>query len=168
MPNTNNIVVIAHNVRSCHNVGALLRVANGCGVSEVILTGYTPYPLTQNDERLPHIAQKLHQQIHKTALGAEETTPWRYVVDPAVVIRKLKKDAFHVVALEQDSASTSLATFVSPPKLAIILGEEVAGVAKDILADCDEIVEIPMLGDKESHNVVQAAAIALFWARFNH
>ena len=64
-----DIILIAHNLRSCHNVGSLLRTAEGLGVQTVYLTGYTPYPLELGDTRLPHIATKLHKQIDKTALG---------------------------------------------------------------------------------------------------
>ena len=68
-----DIVLIAHNLRSCHNVGSLLRTAEGLGVSKVYLVGYTPYPLgTGNDHRLPHEAVKIDKQIHKTALDAEK------------------------------------------------------------------------------------------------
>jgi 23S rRNA (guanosine2251-2'-O)-methyltransferase len=168
MPNTNKIVVIAHNMRSCYNVGALLRVADGCGIDKVLLTGYTPYPMSQHDPRLPHLAEKVHKQIQKTALGAENTVAWRVIEDVEAALAELKQAQFHIVALEQAKTSTFLTEFVTPPKLAILLGEEVAGVPNKLLAQCNEIVEIPMLGQKESHNVVQATAMALFWMRFNH
>ena len=72
-----DIVLIAHNLRSCHNVGSLLRTAEGLGVSKVYLVGYTPYPLgTGNDHRLPHEAVKIDKQIHKTALDAEKQMCW--------------------------------------------------------------------------------------------
>jgi 23S rRNA (guanosine2251-2'-O)-methyltransferase len=63
------LILIAHNLRSTHNVGSILRTAEGLGVTEVYLTGYTPYPETPNDERLPHLARKIQAQIQKTALG---------------------------------------------------------------------------------------------------
>jgi 23S rRNA (guanosine2251-2'-O)-methyltransferase len=67
-----DIILIGHNLRSCHNVGSLLRTAEGLGISKVYLTGYTPYPIPTDSEdgRLPHEARKLHKQIQKTALGA--------------------------------------------------------------------------------------------------
>jgi 23S rRNA (guanosine2251-2'-O)-methyltransferase len=70
------VVLIVHNVRSTHNVGSLLRSADGFGISHVYLTGYTPYPKKDNDERLPHIADKLQRQINKTALGADKNIAW--------------------------------------------------------------------------------------------
>ncbi len=66
------IIVIAHNIRSTHNVGAIFRTAEGFGIAKIILSGYTPYPTLPSDTRLPHISSKLTGQIHKTALGAEE------------------------------------------------------------------------------------------------
>ena len=74
------ILLIAHNVRSCHNVGSLLRTAEGLGAS-VILSGYTPYPKLDKDTRLPHEIRKLHNQIHKTALGAEDSADWKHTSD---------------------------------------------------------------------------------------
>ncbi len=71
-----DIILIAHNIRSTHNVGSLFRTAEGFGVNKIILSGYSPYPKVQNDPRLPHIYEKLTDQIHKTALGAEEMVPF--------------------------------------------------------------------------------------------
>ena len=72
------IIVIAHNIRSTHNVGAIFRTAEGFGISKILLTGYTPYPTLPADTRLPHISLKLTNQIHKTALGAEAIVPFEY------------------------------------------------------------------------------------------
>ncbi|MDB5164506.1 MAG: hypothetical protein JWL89_132 [Candidatus Saccharibacteria bacterium] len=161
-----NIVLIAHNLRSTHNVGSLLRTAEGLGVTKVFLTGYTPYPLTPNDTRLPHLAQKLDKQIAKTALDAEKTLEWEHVEDISDVFNNLKKDGYQIAALEQTPASIPLPDFKSPDKIAIILGREVEGLEPEILALCDTALEIPMFGQKESFNVVQAAAIALYHLRF--
>jgi 23S rRNA (guanosine2251-2'-O)-methyltransferase len=68
-----NIILIVHNVRSTHNVGSMLRSADGFAVEKVYLTGYTPYPATASDERLPHLRAKIGRQIQKTALGAEKS-----------------------------------------------------------------------------------------------
>src|SRR5579871_6804873 len=77
-----DIILIAHDIRSTHNVGSLLRTAEGMGVARVYFTGYTPYPsLATGDERLPHIAQKLTRQIQKTALGAESQVAWSHHTD---------------------------------------------------------------------------------------
>ncbi|MBC7459376.1 TrmH family RNA methyltransferase, partial [Candidatus Saccharibacteria bacterium] len=70
------IIIIAHNIRSTHNIGSIFRTAEGFGVVKIILSGYTAYPLIPNDPRLPHIAEKLNAQIHKTALDAEMLVPF--------------------------------------------------------------------------------------------
>jgi len=162
-----DIVLIAHDVRSTHNVGSLLRTAEGLGVSHVYFTGYTPYPpLSANDERLPHIAQKLGKQIQKTALGAEATVPWSSQNDISVLLEQLRTDGFRLVALEQDKRSVLLPEYSPPAKIALLIGREVEGIDPDLLALADDILEIPMFGSKESFNVVQAAAITLYHLRF--
>ena len=161
-----NIVLIAHNLRSCHNVGSLLRTADGLGVSKVYLTGYTPYPFGKNDSRLPHIAQKLHKQIQKTALGAEQTVNWNYCENIDSLLNKLKSENFDIVALEQAEGSVQINKWKPTPAIALVLGRETDGIEQEVLSRCDKTIEIPMFGKKESYNVVQAAAMALFYARF--
>ncbi len=161
-----DIVLIAHNLRSCHNVGSLLRTAEGLGVQKVILSGYTPHPVHTNDRRLPHEALKITNQIHKTALGAEHLVSWDYHRDLLPVIAHLQKQGYIVIALEQSSLSKELPAYHPPQKIAIIVGREVEGVEQEVLDACDLAVEIPMYGKKESFNVVQAAAMALYHCRF--
>ncbi len=162
-----NIVLIAHNLRSCHNVGSLLRTAEGLGVSKVILSGYTPYPEEENDERLPHIRKKLHKQIQKTALGAETTQPWEHMKDIDAVFHYLHAVGHTIAALEQTDHSIELPKYTPPDKIAILVGREVEGVEDEVLKDCDLSLVIPMFGEKESFNVVQAAAMCLYHCRFN-
>lgn len=162
------LVLIAHNLRSTHNVGSLLRTADGLGVHKVLLTGYTPYPaLPADDPRLPHIAAKLNRQIHKTALGAEQTVDWRYSENVTTVIGQLKHAGYSVAALEQAPGSIALPDFQSPSKLALIVGREVEGIEPEILHACDITLEIPMYGKKESFNVSVASAIALYHCSIN-
>jgi len=161
-----DIMLIAHNLRSSHNVGSLLRTAEGLGVSKIILSGYTPHPVHANDRRLPHESAKVTAMIHKTALGAETMLPWSYHKDIVPVIAKLKKDGWTVAAIEQAEDSRSLPDYHPPQKIVLIVGREVEGVEPEVLAACDTILEIPMFGKKESYNVVQAAAMALYHCRF--
>lgn len=156
------IILIAHNIRSCHNVGSLLRTAEGLGIAKVYFTGYTPYPLKGGDRRMPHIARKLHAQIHKTALGAEDMVDWRHNDDIDSVISQLKEDGYEIAALEQSDRSTPLPDFQSTGKTALIVGREVEGVEQEVLERCDKIIEIPMKGKKESFNVSAAAAMAMY------
>lgn len=161
-----NIVVIAHNIRSTHNVGSILRTCEGLGITKLYLSGYTPYPKTAVDDRLPHIAEKLHKQINKTALGAEDAVAWEHHTDVKTLIHQLAKTGYAVTALEQSDTSISLPSFKTPQKIALLLGEEVEGVSAELLAQCAATLEIPMFGKKESFNVSVAAAMALYHFRF--
>jgi len=154
------VIVIAHNIRSAHNVGAIFRTCDGFGVSQLILSGYTPYPTVPDDQRLPHIRDKLTAQIHKTALGAETTVPFRYCETPPLA--ELARDGFSIVALEQSARSVQLPAFAPPERTVLLLGEEVAGITDELLDQCDTIIEIPMYGTKESFNVSVATGIALY------
>jgi tRNA G18 (ribose-2'-O)-methylase SpoU len=161
------VVLIVHDIRSTHNVGSLLRTAEGLGVSHLYFTGYTPYPpLPAKDERLPHLAQKLGKQINKTALGAENSVPWSRAEDVAELLNSLKSKGFRLVALEQAATAMPLPDYQPPQKVALLLGREVEGIDRDLLTLVDDILEIPMFGSKESFNVAQAAAIALYHLRF--
>ncbi len=159
---TKNVVVIAHNIRSTHNIGSILRTCDGFGVEKVFICGYSPYPKIANDQRLPHIAEKLDKQIHKSALGAEKLVNIRYAEDPYTLIDQLKSDGYTILALEQHKNSVNLSQYSSPNKVAVLLGEEVAGIDKQLLNKCDDIVEIAMFGQKESFNVSVAAGIILY------
>ena len=154
------IIVIAHNIRSTHNVGAIFRTSEGFGVTKIILSGYTPYPQQENDSRLPHIAEKLTSQIHKTALGAEAIVPFEHT--ETIDFQALKDAGYTIVGLEQDARSISLPHYTPPVKIALLLGEEVGGISAHMRNLCDDLVEIPMVGQKESFNVSVAAGIALY------
>lgn len=159
-------MVIAHDIRSAHNVGSLLRTCEGLGVSRVVLSGYTPFPEVEGDKRMPHEARKLSAQISKTSLGAENTVSWNQSPDIDKTLAELRAEDFKIVALEQAKSSVKLPDFNVPKRVALILGSEVTGVDKKLLDQVDEIIEIPMFGKKESFNVVQAAAMALYHFRF--
>ncbi len=154
------IIVIVHNIRSIHNVGSIFRTAEGFGVQKIILSGYTPYPRIENDTRLPHIANKLTAQIHKTALGAEKIVPFTYL--ETLDLGTLDLVGYRLIALEQNDQSINLRDYDPPAKIALLLGEEVHGITPELLAQVDDIVEIPMRGKKESFNVSVAAGIALY------
>jgi len=156
------ITLVVHNVRSAHNVGSILRTADGLGMDKVYLTGYTPHPPSAKDKRLPHMAQKIGRQINKTALGAEETVAWQYEPDIMSAIKKLKDAGYSLAALEQTTEAISIADFKPPAKLALLVGNEVGGLEKAVLGLCDIHLQIPMSGKKESFNVAIAAAIALY------
>lgn len=156
------LIVILHNIRSTYNVGAILRSCDCLGVDEVIFSGYTPFL----DKGLPHEQEKLRKQIHKTALGAEESLKWRRVEDVLGEINAQQKQGRKIVALEQGENSINLADNPSfDEDMVLVLGEEVHGVPSEVLAKCDILLEIPMCGTKESFNVSVATGIALFVLR---
>lgn len=156
--NHRDIIIIAHNIRSLLNVGAILRSAEGFGVSTVFATGWTPSP----DHGLPHVRKKLASELHKTALGAEAVIDFSYKDDVKFLLESLKQDGYRIVGLEQNARSISLPEYQAPAKIALILGEEVNGITSDLLEICDDLIEIPMFGQKESFNVSVAAGIALY------
>ena len=159
------IVLIVHDVRSAHNVGSLLRTADGLGIECVYFTGYTPYPEAKSDKRLPHISKKLNDQISKTALGAEKSVAWHHKPELADLIKLLKKQGYLIVALEQTLCSKTLHDYQGKEDIALLVGSEIGGLNPKILKDTDLQLEIPMLGKKESFNVSVAAAIALYHLR---
>ena len=160
------LVLIAHNLRSTHNVGSLLRTAEGLGVAEVYLTGYTPYPAHDGDTRLPHLAAKIDRAIQKTALGAEQSQAWQHTEDLEEILTGLRSAGYLIAGLEQAPGAVKLPDFSSRSPVALIVGREVEGLEPEIVKACDTILEIPMFGRKESFNVVQAAAMALYHLRF--
>ena len=161
------IILIVHDIRSCHNVGSLLRTAEGLGVSIVYFTGYTPYPAKPKDTRLPHITAKLTSQISKTSLGAELSQRWQNHDDLNELLATLKNDGYSLVALEQAPNAIPLHRYKAPDKLALLIGREVEGIEPALLDQMDAVIQITMQGQKESFNVVQAAAMALYQIRFH-
>jgi tRNA G18 (ribose-2'-O)-methylase SpoU len=153
------IVVIAHNIRSLLNVGAILRTAEGFGVKQVYLTGYTPSP----DRGLPHVRAKLAKQLHKTALGAENLVKFGDGGEIGALLSFLKEKDYQIIGLEQDPKAIKLPNYQPPKdKIALLLGEETAGLTPELRELCDQLIEIPMFGRKESFNVAVAAGIALY------
>lgn len=160
------IILVAHDIRSTHNVGSLLRTADGLGVEMVYLSGYTPYPSHAGDTRLPHLSRKIHDQIHKTALGAEATQAWQHTESLQHTLSTLRTEGFVIVGLEQSDGSIPLPKYSPPEKIAVLLGNEVAGIDPQIIQQLDKVIEIPMFGTKESFNVTIAASMLLYHLRF--
>lgn len=157
--------MIANNIRSAHNLGSILRSADGFGAAKVFCAGYTPYPMQPEDSRLPHLSSKITSQIHKTALGAEKTVTTLHVNNVQALLTDLKDQGYLIVALEQHSKSVPLNQLKPTQKVALLLGEEIEGIDQQLLNLCDIIAEIPMRGQKESFNVSVAAGIALYELR---
>ena len=149
-------VLVLHNIRSAHNVGSMFRTADGAGVRRIILSGYTPGPTDpRGKERAPFI---------KVSLGAEKIIPYSRAKVLSTALKKLKKEGYTIVAIEQNKNSKSLFEY-SPAKnkkLAVVMGNEVRGINAQSLRHADHILHIPMQGKKESLNVGVAARLALF------
>jgi tRNA G18 (ribose-2'-O)-methylase SpoU len=144
-----DLQLIAHDIRSLENVGALFRTADSLGVSKLWLTGYTAAPPD------PRIA--------KTALGAERSVPFEATKDIGDAFAKLKAEGIPVYALEITPEAIDLADFHAPDRIALLLGTETTGIAPSLLERCDGAVKIGQKGIKESLNVAVAAGIAA-WA----
>ena len=147
------LVVILDNVRSLHNVGSVFRTADAFLVEAVYLCGITSTPP--------------HAEIHKTALGAENTVEWKYFEDTRVALEELKLKGYIVFAIEQAEGSTKLPDLKldATKKYAVILGNEVKGVQQSVVDACDGCIEIPQFGTKHSLNVSVTSGI-IIWEMF--
>ncbi|MBR3319458.1 TrmH family RNA methyltransferase [Candidatus Saccharibacteria bacterium] len=166
------LILVLHNIRSAHNVGSILRTADGLGVSKVIFSGYTP---RVDDARvLPYLREKLNKQIAKTALGAEKYVENYAVDDIKAELLRLKSDGYVVAGLENNLdakkpilqmklANLSQIRSALRSKAVLVLGEEVKGIEKSLYEMMDLFLEIPMVGRKESFNVSIAMGIAGFY-----
>ena len=161
------LVLVLDNIRSTYNVGAILRTAEGFGVSRVILSGYTPR--VRDGSLLPHLRDKLDHEIHKTALGAEDMLDIYSCGDIFQELNNYKKDGWQIIGLENNIDvgtiyklnSDELRSRLSD-KVVLVLGEEVNGISTSLYELIDLFVEIPMKGQKESFNVSVAAGIAMY------
>ena len=151
MSNKKEIYLVVQNVRSLFNVGAMFRCADVFGVNKVYLCGYTGFPP--------------RDQISKTALGADKWISWERKRQTVTLLKKLKKQGVHIIALESGEKGKSLSKFKPKFPLALVVGNEVNGITKNIIDLADEVVEIPMLGQKDSLNVAVAAGVALYQLR---
>lgn len=147
-------VLVLVDIRSVHNVGAIFRTADAAGVAKIFCTGYTPTPKDRFG--------KVRQDIKKTALGAEETVVWESVPKAGVLLRRLKREGYVIVGLEQDARAVDYRKLKLKQKIALVVGNETEGLSRAVLSVCGAIVEIPMRGKKESLNVSVATGIALF------
>ena len=149
-------MLLLENIRSAHNVGAMFRTADGAGVSKIFLCGYTPAPVDRFGRVQP--------EIKKTSLGASETIAWEQVgaSEVGAFLQEQKRTGATIVALEQTAQSIPLKDFTVPENVLYIVGNEVDGVSPEVLAEVDVVVELPMLGQKESLNVSTAAGILMY------
>lgn len=144
------IAILLQSVEYPANVGSIFRLADGAGVSEVVLTGITPTPP--------------HPTIEKISRAKSNTVNWRYEKDPLVAAASLKGEGYQLVALELVSEAIPYHLHAYPNKTCLVVGHEDHGLTKSMLAKCDSAVFIPMYGKGRSHNVHAALAIVLYHA----
>lgn len=136
-------------VRSRYNVGVILRTCDAFLVRRVYLGGMTPAPP--------------HPEIHRTALGAEESVSWEKVGEGVTLLERLKEKGYHLIAVEHTTSSVALENFSFPtPPWVWIFGNELTGVSEEVLQMCTHAVEIPQYGTKHSLNIAVAAGIVLY------
>jgi tRNA G18 (ribose-2'-O)-methylase SpoU len=145
-------ILILDNIRSVQNVGAIFRTAEAAKVDKIYLLGYTPAPIDRfNRER---------NDFKKSALGAEKIVNWEIVDEK--IFDQLKEEGFQIVSVEQSEKSTDYKEITVSDKNAIVFGNEVDGVSRDIIEISDVVAEIPMRGKKESLNVTTSVGIFLY------
>ena len=142
------IIIILDNIRSLSNVGAFFRSADAFRIGELVLCGITACPP--------------HREIHKTALGADETVKWRYYESTEAACQALKSEGYRIFAVEQVEGSVPLQDFMFEPNTAYILGNEVEGVSEEALPYCEGAIELPQAGTKHSINVSVCAGIVMW------
>ena len=147
------IILVLDNIRSLHNIGSVFRTADAFRVQEIVLCGIT--------------AQPPHKDIHKTALGATESVSWRYESDSLEAVKILKEKGVEVIAVEQAEGAQSLESFT--PKAhttyALVFGNEVKGVAQEVVSAAHGVLEIPQYGTKHSLNVSVSVGVVV-WQLF--
>ncbi len=165
---TKQIYILLHNIRSTHNVGSIFRTADAAGVTKIFLSGYTPTPIDRFGREV--------KELSKVALGGENSVQWEYLKTANAVIKKLRKELklpshkasasrsknLQVIGIEQDKKSVDYKKVKVKYPVLFMMGNEVEGIEKNILKECDVIAEINMKGKKESLNVAVSFGIALF------
>ena len=139
------IYILVENVRSVHNVGSIFRSADGFGAEKIYLTGYTAHPPRED--------------LHKTALGAEDAVPWEYYENPLDAAEVIKKQGIPLILIEQTKQSKSMYEIEWKFPLCFIVGNEVSGVSEELSNRGNIHVELPMRGVKQSLNVSVAAGV---------
>jgi len=148
------IIIILDNIRSLNNIGSVFRTSDAFLVEKIYLCGITATPP--------------HKDIHKTALGSTDTVAWEYIEDTMDLVEKLKLDNVKICSIEQAENATMLNKFVVEPNTtyALVFGNEVKGVAQDVVNSSDTVIEIPQFGTKHSLNISVSCGVVV-WDIFN-
>jgi len=152
------MTVVLHNIRSVYNVGSIFRTADAAGIEKIYLCGITPAPVDRYG--------CLRQDFIKVSLGAEKSVEWEKFYSTSKLLGKLKKERYKILAVEQNKKSIPYyklsKSYVSNRKSCLVFGNEVNGLSPSVLKKADKILEIPMMGKKESLNVSVAFGIIAF------
>jgi len=140
--------VLLDNVRSLYNVGSIFRTSDAAGVGKIYLCGITGKPP--------------RAEIHKAALGAEQSVPWEYFENPVTIVRQLKEEGYRIVILEHTDQHQLYHKVSYQFPLCLVVGHEITGVSDEIVQLADLAIEIPMFGIKQSLNVAVAYGIAIY------
>lgn len=143
-----DVIIVLDNVRSLSNIGSFFRTADAFRIGEIFLCGITACPP--------------HREIHKTALGAEDSVRWRYFDTTEDACKYLKENNYVINAVEQIENSVMLNDYLPVERSAYIFGNEVDGVDDEVLPYCDNAIEIPQEGTKHSLNVSVSAGIVMY------
>jgi len=151
------LILVLDNIRSLNNIGSVFRTADAFLIQKVYLCGIT--------------AQPPHKNIHKTALGATESVEWEYVENTLDTVKNLREEGVQVVSIEQADKAIRLNDFKVRPNItyALVFGNEVKGVAQEVVTESDAVIEIPQFGTKHSLNISVSAGVVIwdFWTKLN-
>lgn len=144
------IIIILDNIRSLNNIGSVFRTSDAFLIEKIYLCGITATPP--------------HKDIHKTALGSTDTVDWEYAKNTLDVVKKLKTDGIKICAIEQAEQATMLDNFKVEPNTtyALVFGNEVKGVAQDVVSASDVVIEIPQFGTKHSLNISVSCGVVVW------
>ena len=144
------LIIVLDNIRSAHNVGSVFRTSDAFLVEKICLCGITPTPP--------------HKEIRKTALGASESVNWQHYTNSMDCIQELKKCGYHIISIEQADKADMLNDFTPQKdnKYALVFGNEVKGVGKEIVTASDAVIEIPQYGTKHSLNISVSSGIIIW------
>ncbi|PWK20959.1 RNA methyltransferase [Xanthomarina spongicola] len=148
------LIIVLDNIRSLNNIGSVFRTSDAFLIEKIYLCGITAIPP--------------HKDIHKTALGSTETVAWEYVENTLELVENLKKDNIKIVSIEQAENATMLNDFKpqQKTKYALVFGNEVKGVAQNIVSNSDVVLEIPQFGTKHSLNISVSCGVVV-WDLFS-
>jgi tRNA G18 (ribose-2'-O)-methylase SpoU len=149
------LIIVLDNIRSLNNIGSVFRTADAFLIQKIYLCGITAKPP--------------HKDIHKTALGATESVEWEYVANTEEVLKRLKEQGVHIISIEQAAEAEQLQEFnvKANTTYALVFGNEVKGVAQEVVTASDNVVEIPQFGTKHSLNISVSAGVVVwdFWTK---